>query len=192
VSDNRRESPPADQQAVLSVARGDVNALGELYDRHAHAVYALALRIVSNQSDAEEIVQDVFVQAWRQSARYDAFRGSVVAWLLMMTRTRAIDRLRSRQARQDALADDQALPGLSTSSASQEALAIDRQTVQALKGALDTLPDLLRAPIELAYYEGLSHSAIAQRLGQPLGTVKSRVRTALAKLRGVFDLDGRP
>jgi RNA polymerase sigma-70 factor (ECF subfamily) len=180
----------ADRRAIELVSRGDVGALDELYDRHARAVYSLALRIVSDTADAEEVVQDVFTQVWRQSARYDGARASVTGWLLMMTRARAIDRLRARQSRPDALAGDSALPSIPAVAVNQESRVIDRQNVQALKGAIDTLPDNLRAPIELAYYEGLSHADIAKRLGEPLGTVKTRMRSALARLRGTLYQEG--
>jgi RNA polymerase sigma-70 factor, ECF subfamily len=190
VIEDGAEQARADRRTVEVMARGDTTALGELYDRYARAVYSLALRVVSNQADAEEVVQDVFTQAWRQSARYDDSRASVSGWLLMMARARAIDRLRARQSRPDAVAGDAALPNIPEAAPDQEIRAIDRQTAQSLKGALGTLPEILRTPIELAYYEGLSHSAIAERLGEPLGTVKTRVRTALLRLRGVLYQDG--
>jgi RNA polymerase sigma-70 factor (ECF subfamily) len=108
----------------------------------------------------------------------------------MMTRARAIDRLRARQSRPDSLAGDRALPNIPAAVVNQESRAIDRQNVEALKGAIGTLPDNLRAPIELAYYEGLSHADIAKRLGEPLGTVKTRMRAALARLRGALYQEG--
>jgi RNA polymerase sigma-70 factor (ECF subfamily) len=180
----------ADRRAVELVSRGDIGALDELYDRHSRAIYSLALRIVSDRADAEEVVQDVFTQLWRQSVRYDSARASVAGWLLMMTRARAIDRLRARQSRPDSLAGDRALPNIPAAVVNQESRAIDRQNVEALKGAIGTLPDNLRAPIELAYYEGLSHADIAKRLGEPLGTVKTRMRAALARLRGALYQEG--
>jgi RNA polymerase sigma-70 factor (ECF subfamily) len=190
VMDDSEAEAHADRRAVERMARGDAAALGELYDRYASRMYSLALRIVSNPADAEEVVQDVFTQAWRQSLRYDDSRATVAAWLFMMTRARAIDRWRARQSRPDATADAGALRDIPALGPTQEVRVINAQTVRALKDALNTLPDTLRTPIELAYYEGLSHSAIAQRLGHPLGTVKTRMRSALLKLRTVLYQDG--
>jgi RNA polymerase sigma-70 factor, ECF subfamily len=101
-------SAAADHAALERMARGDHGALAELYDRHGRLVFSLALRILRDQSDAEDIVQDVFSQAWRQAARYESSRGNVIAWLLNLTRSRAIDRLRGRRARPDATAGDPA------------------------------------------------------------------------------------
>ena len=181
------EQPEADCRAIERMARGEVGAFGELYDRHARAMYSLALRIVSHTADAEEVVQDVFADVWRHSARYDRAGASVVGWLLTMTRGRAIDRLRARRSRPDARGGDGALPNIPATAANQESRVIGRrQRVQALEGAMGTLPDTLRAPIELAFYEGLSHAAIAERLGEPLGTIKTRMRSALARLCGAL------
>jgi RNA polymerase sigma-70 factor (ECF subfamily) len=190
VIDDGLDLAQADRRTVERIAGRDTAALADLYDRHAGAVYSLALRIVSNPADAEEVVQDVFTQAWKQGERYDAARSTVAGWLLMMTRARAIDRLRMRQARPDTAAGDVGLIHVRATTITQETEAIDGQFVHRLRAALGSLPDSLRAPIELAYYEGLSHSAIASRLGEPLGTVKTRVRAALAKLRGALSLDG--
>jgi RNA polymerase sigma-70 factor (ECF subfamily) len=186
VSDDGGDLARADRRAVELVARGEADALGELYDRHARLVYSLALRIVTDKADAEEVVQDVFTQVWRQSAHYDGSRATVMGWLLMTTRARAIDRLRARQSRPDMRAGDRDLRDAPTAIPSQEARVTDLQIAQALKTALDTLSDTLRAPIELAYYEGLSHAEIAERLGKPLGTVKTHLRTALMRLRVVL------
>src|SRR6266849_2906986 len=114
----------ADRAALERMARGDQDALGELYDRHGRLVYSLALRIVRDQRDAEEIVQEVFSQAWRQSGRYRPGRGSVLAWVLTLTRSRAIDRVRGRRSRPDAAAHDTALVDLPDSApAADEQLA---------------------------------------------------------------------
>jgi RNA polymerase sigma-70 factor, ECF subfamily len=167
---------------VARVAMGDASALGELYDAHARSIYSLALRILGDPSDAEDIVQEVFTQAWRQAARYDAARATVIGWLLMMTRSRSLDRLRSRQARPDRTIA-MPFPDLASADPGQEAAALSAEDVARVRAALDRLGDAWRTPIELAYYEGWSQSAIAERLGQPLGTVKTRMRMALAQLR---------
>jgi RNA polymerase sigma-70 factor (ECF subfamily) len=164
------------------MAIGDASALGDLYDAHARSIYSLALRILGDPADAEDIVQEVFTQAWRQAARYDSARATVTGWLLMMTRSRSLDRLRARQARPDRTIAVP-LPDLPSTDPGQEAEALSAEDVARLRAALGRLDDAWRTPIELAYYEGLSQSAIAERLGQPLGTVKTRMRVALAQLR---------
>jgi RNA polymerase sigma-70 factor (ECF subfamily) len=163
------------------LAGDDARAFGELYDQHARAVFSLAFRILGDQGDAEDVVQEVFAQAWRQAERYDPTRGAPAAWLLNMARSRAIDRLRRRRTvvtGEDAFRADPVdrAPGA-------EAAAITADQVRALRGALAALPAFQRIAIELAYYEGLSQSEIAERLDEPLGTVKTRVRLGLLKLR---------
>ena len=167
------------------MAKGDASALAELYDAYGATVYTLALRIVRQVRDAEEIVQEVFAQAWRQAMRYDANRATVPGWLLMMTRARALDALRARQARPDAHRPA-ALPELPSTTGGQDAIMLADETVARVRAALVELEDPLRVPLELAYYDGLSQSEIAARLNQPLGTVKTRMRTALAKLRAAL------
>lgn len=174
-----------DEACVARAAAGDAAALATLYDAHARPVYSLVLRIVGDEADAEDVLQDVFAQAWRQAARYDASRGTVAAWLLNMARTRAIDRLRSRRARPDAGATttDETWRDLPAPAADPgDALAAAEDAARVRK-ALGELPLLQRLAIELAYFEGLTQSEIAQRLEQPLGTVKTRIRLGLLKLR---------
>lgn len=172
----------ADNRLVSRLAAGDMDAASELYDRHAGRMLALARRILRNDGDAEEVVQDVFSQAWRTARAFEATRGSVVAWLLVMTRTRAIDRLRARQARPDTRAEaySEALPG--PGATPHEQLLSDEQAARVRDG-LAGLPVPQRTALELAYYEGLTQSEIADRLKEPLGTVKTRIRTALMTLR---------
>lgn len=172
----------ADLHLVGRLASGDVDAAAELYDRHAGKVLGLARRILRNDSDAEDVVQEVFSQAWRTATRYTAGRGTVAGWLLMIARTRAIDRLRARRARPDATAD--ALVDLVPSDAVPltDQLVADEQAAR-VREALTSLPPDQRTALELAYFEGLTQSEIAERLTTPLGTVKTRMRTALAVLR---------
>jgi len=180
----------ADRAAVIRMARGDQSAIGELYDRHARAVYSLALRMLTDASEAEDVVQDVFTQAWRQASRYDPSRAPVVGWLLVITRARTLDRLRARRSRLapvglETVPSDPVDPG-----PGQDLQAISHEEADRLRRALDELPDGQRQTIELAYYKGLSQSDIAEALHQPLGTVKTRMRTALLKLREA--LRGQP
>lgn len=173
----------ADRRALERIARGDHDGLAELYDRHARLIYSLALRIARDQADAEDIVQDVFSQAWRQAARYDPARGPVVAWLLTLTRSRALDRLRARRIRPwDAAEEDSSSIEVPDGRAGPDALAISAEEVARVRAALDRLPLLQRGAIELAYFEGLTHAEIASRLEQPLGTVKTRIRQGLMRL----------
>ena len=168
------------------LAKGDQEALGDLYDRHAGPVYALALRILQEPADAEDIVQEVFAQAWTQATRYDATRGAVSAWLLTVARSRAIDRLRARRARPDRTGIDHSPADIVDPVARPDTQFLSSEQVRVVRAALAELPLLQRVALELAYYEGLTHSEIAEQLEQPLGTVKTRIRQALLKLRDVM------
>jgi RNA polymerase sigma-70 factor, ECF subfamily len=173
----------ADHTTLERMARGDHEALAVLYDRHSRLVYSLAVRIVRDQGDAEDIVQEVFSQAWRQAGRYEARRGNVIAWLLNLTRSRAIERLRGRQSRPEAATEsllaidmpDLALPV-------DEQLSLEGRATR-VRAAVKELSVLQRVAIELAFYEGLTHVEIAERLELPLGTVKTRIRQGLLKLK---------
>jgi len=176
-------SHAADRRALEGMARGEHGALAELYDRHGRLVYSLALRVLHDQGDAEDVVQDVFSQAWRQASRYESSRGPVVAWLMNLARSRAIDRLRSRRARPETGADDAEvarMPDLAPPIDDQLALSDQAERIRA---AVEQLSLLQRVAIELAFYEGLTHVEIAERLELPLGTVKTRIRQGLAKLK---------
>jgi RNA polymerase sigma-70 factor (ECF subfamily) len=172
----------ADVDLVQRLAAGDRDAVAELYDRHAARVLGLAYRVVRNSSDAEDVVQEVFSQAWRTAPNYNPARGTVAGWLLMMARTRAIDRLRARQARRDADGDPD-LDAIPSHDASLPEQLIADQEAARVRDALLTLPSEQKTALELAYFEGLTQTEIAERLQTPLGTVKTRIRTALASLR---------
>jgi RNA polymerase sigma-70 factor (ECF subfamily) len=151
--------------------------------RYGNALAAVAERILNDKADAEEIAADVLWQVWRQAVVFDPARGSVGAWLMTLVRSRAIDRLRARNARlrPAGVAED---PAEDVARADDETVAIDaRQRRAIVKRALDKLDGRERTVLELAYYSDLSQSAIAERTGLPLGTVKSRIRAALLKLR---------
>lgn len=156
---------------------GDQSALGEFYDLHAGLVNGIALRVLRDATEAEDVVQEVFVQVWRQATRYDPGRGTPEAWICTITRTRALDRLRRRAARREE--PGEAAPGTSARPRAEEALAVRK--------ALDGLSAEQRRALELAYYEGLTQSEIATRLNEPLGTVKTRIRTAMMRLREALE-----
>jgi RNA polymerase sigma-70 factor (ECF subfamily) len=177
------ESRQADQASLARAARGDERAFAELYDRHARLVFSLALRILQDRADAEDIVQEVFAQVWSQAGRYDGSRGSVAAWMLMLTRSRAIDRLRAKRSRPEAAGDAGAAEAVVDAAAAQDLELLSAEQVTRLQQALKDLPDAHRRALELAYYEGLTHVEVAARLAEPLGTVKTRIRQAVMKLR---------
>jgi RNA polymerase sigma-70 factor (ECF subfamily) len=165
--------PPA-EGLLRRTADGDRKALGELFDRFAGFANGLALRILRDRREAEDVVQEVFLQVWRQAERFDAARGTPAAWIGTITRTRALDRLRRRAARREE-PSEAAPAAASAAPAAEDALAV--------RAALAALPNDQRREIELAYYEGLTQSEIAQRLGEPLGTVKTRIRSGMMRLR---------
>jgi RNA polymerase sigma-70 factor (ECF subfamily) len=176
-------SAAADQQALERMARGEHDALAELYDRYGRTVYSLALRIVRDQGDAEDIVQEVFSQAWRQAGRYDSGRGPVVGWLLTMARSRAIDRVRGRRVRPAAILDETAALDMPDGARLADEQLEWAGRASQIRSVFEELPLLQRMAIELAFYEGLTHSEVAERLELPLGTVKTRIRQGLLKMK---------
>jgi RNA polymerase sigma-70 factor (ECF subfamily) len=169
-----------------AVASGDVAAFEELYDRYSSTLYALLIRVLANAEDAQEVLQETFVKAWTSAKMFDALRGSEVAWLISIARSRGIDRLRARRIRLDR--EDEAGREISTVSGFVDRTngadkAIQSEQTVAVRGALAELPDAQRRALELAYFEGLSQSEIATRLSEPLGTVKTRMQLGMKKLR---------
>jgi RNA polymerase sigma-70 factor (ECF subfamily) len=183
-----------DRLLVTRMAAGDERALGELYDRHSATAYALAFAMVGVAADAEEIVADAFAQVWRSAATFDADRGSVGAWLTTITRSRALDWLRTRRRRarlleQAATSDEEglALPVAAAGEAPDR--RVEQTETRTLVGnSLAELPEPQRRVIEMAYFGGLSQSEIATELKEPLGTVKTRMRTGMRKLRDALAL----
>lgn len=171
-----------DQVAVERMARGDQSGLAELYDRHARLVYSLALRILRDQGDAEDVVQEVFSQMWRQASRFDIARGNLASWMVTLARTRAIDALRRRKSRPHLAADPEP-PEPADNAPGADVQIMWQGRVQEVRRALESLPLLQRMAIELAFFDGLTHSEIAEQLEVPLGTVKTRVRQGLLRLR---------
>jgi RNA polymerase sigma-70 factor (ECF subfamily) len=176
-------TPGAD--LIRAMAAGDRDAFARFYDRYAPLVFPLVLRIVRDRADAADVLQDVFWEAWRGAAGYDPTRGTPEAWIVMRARTRAIDRIRAVRRRGETFVAplDEAVAGAPPASGGDAGdRAAERQLVAT---ALAQLPAAQREVIELAYYAGLTQTEIAERLEQPLGTVKTRIRLALARLREV-------
>lgn len=177
--------PQMDAACIRRMAAGEESGLAQLYDRHGRAVYGLACRILADSIEAEDVVQDVFAQAWRQSTRFDPSRASVTGWLFMIARTRALDRLRSRRVRPAAAGVDGAHEP-ADDGPTPEAAALTEDQRARVRQALDALDAPQRTAIEMAYYGGLTQADIARELGEPLGTVKSRMRAALSRLRAAL------
>ncbi len=182
----RAPNPERDLELLRRMAGGDESALGELYDQWVTLVHSVAMHLLRDAREAEEVVEEAFWQAWRQAERYDASRGSVSTWLTTIVRSRALDRLRARRrVREEPLSQlemsdaEQRSPDATDPLTGAE-LAERRVLVRA---ALVSLPAEQRQVLELAYFGGLSQSEIAERVGLPLGTVKTRARLALEKLR---------
>ncbi len=177
------DSADADASLVARMARGDRSAVAELYERHAGRLLALAHRLLRSPSEAEDLIHDVFLEAWRRSADYSAERGSVRTWLLLRTRSRCLDRLKLRRRATLSEAPEEHAP---------VALAPAHDADQSrLHAILSRMPEAQQEVILLGYFEGLSTTEIAVRLGIPAGTVKSRTRAALLSLRSVLgDDDG--
>jgi len=181
----------SDEAVVALVARSDQDALGELYDRFGRVAYGLAYRILRDRSLAEDAVQEGFMTAWRTAGKFMPERAKASTWLLTLVHRRAVDLVRREDRRRaEPLGDDYEPPA--DSSAEHDAwLRFERDRVQA---ALRRLPDQQREAIELAYYGGFTQAELAERLGQPVGTIKSRMFTGLARLRELLsepDTDDR-
>jgi len=174
-----------DEELILRIAGQDAAALTALYDRYGRIAFGLAYRIADDPATAEEVVQDAFMQVWRHAASFDGRRGSARAWLLTIVHHRAIDGRRRAAGRGrevaglDDLEDALASPDLWA----EVAARLQRDQV---RSAIAALPDEQRRAIELAYFDGLTHREIAERTGQPLGTVKGRLRLGLRKLHGLL------
>ena len=179
----------ADREMLAQAAGGDQAAFAKLYDRLSGPLYSLAVRMLSDANEAQDAVQEVFVQIWRRGAKYDPAQSSVFSWAMLMTRSRIIDRLRARGRRLRVVAS-------STDDANDDAAATDASVAESaadtadrneeamrVRTVLDKLPADQRQAIELAFFSELTHHQIADQLGQPLGTIKARIRRGLLKLR---------
>jgi RNA polymerase sigma-70 factor (ECF subfamily) len=179
-------SGPEDTHALIAaIAQGDRAAFARFYDAFSGRAFGLIRRVLRDPSSAEEVLQEVFWQIWQDAAQYDPSRGTPEAWLLVRARTRAIDKLRSMRRRERTFVApvDEAVARPAQPPRNAASAAEDRGLVE---GALGGLPEPQRRVIELAFFEGLTQTEIAARLGEPLGTVKTRARLALERLRGAL------
>jgi RNA polymerase sigma-70 factor (ECF subfamily) len=172
-------------QLIQQTANGDREAFSQLYDRFSSLVFTLAMRMLRARSDAEDLLQEIFVQIWRQAENYTEERGSPEAWIINMARSRAIDKIRSirRTEKSFVLTDD---PARAQTSESVQSPAAESEVRLSMTSALANLPENQRRVLELAYFDGLTQSEIADRLGEPLGTVKTRMRSGIQRLREIF------
>jgi|SRR5580704_15021485 len=154
--------------------------MAELYDRYSSVVYAVALRVLGDTGSAEDMLQEVFLQLWRNPSAFDAARGSLGSWLAVITRNRAIDSLRKRRPETDI---EDVVLAVSPDLAGEAELA---RASQKVRGVMGTMTPVQRSALEMAYWEGMSHSEIAHKTGEPLGTVKTRIRAGLMMLRKAF------
>jgi RNA polymerase sigma-70 factor, ECF subfamily len=178
---NREESP--DATLVHRLLQRDVGAFEQLYDRHSRAVYGLVLRILQQAGTAEEVVQDVFLQLWRNAAQYDFMRGPFVPWLFALARNRALDTLRLKSERQRRREDQtEELPPVGSAPEYEKQLD-EKRRAEKVRALMSSLNPQQKRAIELAYFEGLSHTEIAEALKEPLGTVKSWIRNGLLRLK---------
>lgn len=174
-------NPTADDNALVAAIRsGDQSAMGALYDRYSSIVYSVALRVLGDTGAAEDVLQDVFMQLWRNPGAFDASRGNLGAWLAVITRNRSIDALRKRRPETD-------FENVVLSVEPDLATDADRSRAAAkVRSALAAMPEGQRTALELAYFQGLTHTEIAAKTGEPLGTVKTRIRAGLLALRKAF------
>jgi RNA polymerase sigma-70 factor (ECF subfamily) len=169
-----------DLATVTALKSGDQSAMAALYDRYSSVVYSIALRVLGDTGAAEDVLQEVFLQLWRNPGAFDAARGSLGGWLAVITRNRAIDFLRKRRPETD-------IEDVVLSVAPDLASEADRaRAAEKVRGAMGTMPDAQRSALEMAFFEGMTHSEISDKTGEPLGTIKTRIRAGLIALRKAF------
>lgn len=188
-SQSAGEPPPdrTDPELVASMAGGDPTALAALYDRYAGSLLAVAERILGDLADAEEIVAETFTRTWEGAAGFDPGRGSVATWIVAIGRNRAIDRLRARRSRESGERAARIELARHASEAGPERKALRSEYRRHINRALEELSEVQRRAIELALWEGLTHAEIARHLDEPLGTIKTRIRTGMSRLRTALE-----
>lgn len=178
-----RISEQDDRTLIAEIVRRQSGALERLYERYQMVVYHLAFKILNNRESAEEVVLEVFWQVWRDAERYDGQRGSVGAWVTTVARSRAIDALRARRGEPASGEDVEAALLAADPAGDPEMQTTLGQRAELVRSALESLPLEQRTALELSFFNGLSHAEIAERLQEPLGTVKTRIRSAMLRLR---------
>lgn len=171
----------SDADLLRSIARGEEESLAELYDRYRAILLGLLFRILGNRAEAEDVLQDVFVQVWQKAKDFDESRGKAFTWLVTLARSRAIDRLRSLGSRSRTVEEAGKESNDVIADAVEDAINTERSEV--VRAALKELPEEQRAALLMAYFDGFSQSEIAERTKTPIGTVKTRMRTGMNKLR---------
>lgn len=174
-------APITDAELLRQITGGDEEALALLYDRYKTILFSLILRILHSQSETEDIVQDVFIQVWNKAANFDETRGRPFTWLVTLARSRAIDRLRQLSSRERTATEASRAAPEEWTDAAEDAIKSEQSVV--VRRALATLPEEQRHTLLLAYFEGLTQTEIAEKLNTPLGTVKTRMRSGMIKLR---------
>jgi RNA polymerase sigma-70 factor, ECF subfamily len=181
------EDARSDQLLIERIAAGDERALSDAYDRFSTIVYSIARHILDDDADAEDVTAEVFLQIWQSASRFDATRANAAAWVAVIARSRALDRVRARK-RRTRLAQSIVQTAPAAQSVTLPDKAAEQDDLRAkVKGSLAALPPEQRQALELALYGGLTHSEIAEALDQPLGTIKTRIRSAMSKLRDVLE-----
>jgi len=172
-----RNPEPNDGALIAAIRSGDQDAMAQLYARYSSVVYAVALRVLGDTAAAEDVLQEIFIQLWRNPGAFDSGRGNLAPWLAVITRNRAVDSLRKRRPQTE----------ISETTVSVEpdlASQADRgRAMEKVRAVLKDMPQAQRSSLEMAYFEGYSHSEIAEKTGEPLGTVKTRIRNGLMLLR---------
>jgi RNA polymerase sigma-70 factor (ECF subfamily) len=180
VPNTDRNTTTSDLALVTAIRSGDQGAMAVLYDRYSSIIYSVALRVLQDTGTAEDVLQEIFMQLWRNPEAFDASRGNMAAWLAVIARHRAIDCLRKRQPENDL---DAVIVCVERDFASEA----DRSRVmEKVRNVLEKMAPLQRSALEMAYFEGLTHSEIAEKTGEPLGTIKTRIRTGLQSLRNTL------
>jgi len=175
-----------DSALIAKMMAGDESALSALYDRYSPVLFGMLMRVLNDRQAAEEVLQDLFLQLWRNAGQFDASRGSLPAWLIVIGRNRAISRLRGRRDREVLEEEEGDFAGTFASPQNIEDEAARNQMARTVSAAIEKLPAEQRQAVELAYFEGMTQSEIAAKTGAPLGTVKTRVRTAMQTLRQIL------
>ena len=184
-----RSEQPHDQDVALlkAVSASDEAAIGQIYDRYRLILFGVLMRILNNRAEAEDVLQEVFLQVWRRAADFDETRGKPFTWLVTLARSRGIDRLRSLASRERVAMAGANEASEEVSDAATDAIRSEQRGV--VNSALSQLPEEQKRPLMLAYFDGLTQSEIAAQLGAPLGTVKTRMRSGMMKLRELLSAE---